>query len=275
MTREQASIERILRQGPLVATERRILLAHALQISRIELVSQSQRVLAHGEWQRYQDLVARRAAGEPIAYLVGAREFYGRSFAVSEAVLIPRPETELLVELALAYLPSRAGVRILDLGTGSGALGITLALERRDAQVELVELSPGALAIASANAARLGAAVTLTQSDWYGALRPGLRDLIVANPPYVAAGDSHLAEGDLRFEPQQALSDGGDGLSALRQVITGAPERLAPGAWLILEHGFDQAAAVRALLVAAGLVEVSTWGDLAGHERASGARAAL
>jgi len=213
--------------------------------------------------------------GEPIAYLVGQREFYGLTFAVTRDVLIPRPETELLVELALERLPQNGAV--LDLGTGSGAVAVALAHGRPDAQVTAVDVSAAALALARRNAALNHVRVQFLQGDWYlalGAQDVGQFDLIVANPPYIVAGDPHLKQGDLRFEPIGALTDHGDGLSALRTIVAGAPARLKSGGWLLMEHGYDQAAAVRELLTAQGFCEVQSWRDLAGIERVSGARRA-
>ena len=214
--------------------------------------------------------MARRLAGEPIAYLVGQREFFGLAFAVSEAVLIPRPDTELLVELALERLPQHG--KVLDMGTGSGAIAVALAHTRPDAAVTALDVSEAALAVAQGNAARNGAAVRFLHSDWFGALGGEVFDLVVSNPPYIAHGDVHLAQGDLRFEPVDALTDHGDGLSALRTIVAGAPAHLAAQGWLLMEHGYDQAAAVRAQLTAAGYSDVQSWRDLAGIERVSGGR---
>ncbi|MGZ3184581.1 MAG: peptide chain release factor N(5)-glutamine methyltransferase [Telluria sp.] len=261
-------------QLPLDPLENRILLCHALGLTRTQLITQSARVLNADEAARVDGLVARRLAGEPIAYITGEREFYGLPFTVSPAVLIPRPDTELLVELALERTPPRG--RVLDMGTGSGAIAVAVAHARPDAQVTALDASPAALDVARANAQRNGAHVRFLHSDWYGALPQGERfDVIASNPPYVAAGDPHLSEGDLRFEPAGALTDHADGLSALRAIAAGAAARLAPGGWLLLEHGYDQAAAVRALLSSAGFAEVQSWRDLPGIERASGGRAAV
>src|SRR5690606_34291956 len=222
----------------------------------------------------FADLAQRRRGGEPIAYLVGTREFLGRCFEVSPAVLIPRPETELLVRLALER--AQPGARVVDLGTGSGAIAISLACEREDLRVTATDRSRDALAIARRNAERLaagalaGARLCLCAGDWWDAIGEDERfDVAVSNPPYVEAGDPHLRQGDLRFEPQQALVAGADGLGALREIVAGARGRLNPGAWLLLEHGFGQAAAVRALLAAAGLRDVETVRDLAGRDRVS------
>ena len=253
---------------PLDPLENRILLCHALGLSRVGLITQSHRVLTALEASALDALVARRVAGEPIAYIVGKREFYGLDFQVTDAVLIPRPDTELLVELALERLAPRASV--LDMGTGSGAIAVAIAHTRPDAIVTALDASTEALAVARANAAANGARVAFLHSDWYGALAGEMFGMIVSNPPYIASGDAHLAEGDLRFEPVSALTDHADGLSALRAIIGGAGPHLAPGGWLLLEHGYDQAAQVRALLTAHGYDQVQSWRDLAGIERVSG-----
>ena len=183
------------------------------------------------------------------------------------SVLIPRPETELLVEKTLAGLPH--GAQVLELATGSGAVAISIALARPDAFVLATDLSATALAVARRNARRLGATVTFAAGDWYGALDAIEFDRIVVNPPYIAAQDHHLQQGDLRFEPPTALASGADGLEAIRVIIDGAPPRLVPGGCLLIEHGYNQGDAVRALLEAQGLQQVRSWQDLAGHDRVS------
>lgn len=261
-----------LQRAPLLdPVDQRILLCHALGISRTALITQSERALGADEAARVSDLLQRRANGEPVAYIVGQREFFGLEFETTPAVLIPRPDTELLVELALERLPPRG--RVLDMGTGSGAIAVAIAHNRSDAEVTALDVSQDALAVAGRNAQRNGARVRMLHSDWYGAVAGEQFDLIVSNPPYIADGDRHLAEGDLRFEPSGALTDFADGLSALRTIVAGAPARLAPGSWLLMEHGYDQAAAVRALLSSAGYTDVQSWRDLAGIERVSGGRA--
>ncbi|MBC7858969.1 MAG: peptide chain release factor N(5)-glutamine methyltransferase [Burkholderiaceae bacterium] len=255
--------------------DNRILLCHALGLTRVGLITQSARELSADEAARLSELFARRLSGEPVAYIVGQREFYGLPFEVSAAVLIPRPETELLVELALERLPQQG--RVLDMGTGSGAIAVALAHTRPDASVTALDVSEAALAVARRNAAANAASVSFLASDWYEALKdeaPNAQpfELIVSNPPYIAAGDDHLAQGDLRFEPAGALTDHADGLSALRRIVAGAAAHLAPQGWLLMEHGYDQSADVRALLAAAGFEQVQSWPDLAGIERVSGAR---
>lgn len=229
---------------------------------------------------RFQTLAERRRAGEPLAYLLGQQEFYGRPFAVSPAVLIPRADTETLVETALEQLlllrRQRRAVplSLLELGTGSGIIAITLALEAPDTDVHAVERSPEALTVAQQNAKTLGAdRIHWHPGSWWQALASPRRfDLIVSNPPYIAANDHHLQQGDLRFEPPQALAAGPDGLDDLRIIIGGAPAHLNPGGWLLLEHGYDQEAPVQALLRDAGFADVFTRRDLAGQPRVSGGR---
>ena len=227
---------------------------------------------------RFQTLAERRRAGEPLAYLLGQQEFYGRPFAVSPAVLIPRADTETLVETALEQLlllrqqRRTVPLSLLELGTGSGIIAITLALEAPDTGVHAVERSPEALAMAQQNAKALGAhRIHWHAGSWWQALAcPRRFDLIVSNPPYIAAHDHHLQQGDLRFEPPQALAAGPDGLDDLRIIIGGAPAHLTSGGWLLLEHGYDQEAPVQALLRDAGFAEVFTRRDLAGQPRVSG-----
>lgn len=243
--------------------------------------------MAHGDdpadpdtTARFQALAERRRAGEPLAYLLGQQEFYGRPFAVSPAVLIPRADTETLVETALEQLlllrQQRRAVPLplLELGTGSGIIAITLALEAPDTEVHAVERSPEALAVAQQNAKALGAnRIHWHAGSWWQALASPRRfDLIISNPPYIATGDHHLQQGDLRFEPPQALAAGPDGLDDLRIIIGGAPTHLNPGGWLLLEHGYDQEAPVQALLRDAGFADVFTRRDLAGQPRVSGGR---
>ena len=267
-----ASIGSLQAGLPLDPLENRILLCHALGITRVGLITQSERQLTAEEAARLSALVGRRIGGEPIAYIVGQREFFGLPFRVTPAVLIPRPDTELIVELALERLPAQA--RMLDMGTGSGAIAVAVAHTRPDAQVTALDVSEEALAVARANAEANGARVRFLRSDWYAALNGERFHLIVSNPPYIVAGDRHLGEGDLRFEPVDALTDHADGLSDLRTIVDGAAPHLEHGGWLLLEHGYDQAEAVRAMLKARGFDEVQSWRDLAGIERVSGGRRA-
>jgi release factor glutamine methyltransferase len=256
-------------------TDAQVLLAHVLGVDRAHLVANPMRVLTETQDARMDMLAAHRALGQPVAYLTGRREFYGRMFAVGPDVLIPRPETETLVDAALERLESLPGDEVLDLGTGSGALAVTLACERPGARLTATDASDAALEVASANASALGCAarLSLVQGAWYGPVASRRFDLIVSNPPYVAADDPHLTQGDLRFEPRSALTDGsGDGLDSIRAIVAGAPRHLNPGGWLLLEHGYDQAEAVAALLRRAGLVETVSLPDLAGIPRVAGGK---
>jgi release factor glutamine methyltransferase len=271
------TIRDALATSGLAAIDAQALLAHVLGRDRAWLAAHADEGLAAEMTQTFLTLAARRRAGEPVAYLTGTREFWGLPLAVSPAVLIPRPETETLVELALAWLPAETAAHVLELGTGCGAIALALAHERPRCRVLATDVSTSVLAIARENAERLGLGnVEFARSDWYDAVSvawPGARfDLIVSNPPYVAAGDPHLAEGDLRFEPAVALSPGGDGLAAIRQIIAGAPEWLAPGGRVAVEHGYDQAEAVRALLIDAGWTNIESTRDLAGIERVTSGR---
>jgi len=261
----------LLAASTLPHAESRALLAHVLGTSREHLIAHPEQPVEQAAVARFDELAARRLAGEPLAYLLGSREFYGRCFEVSPAVLIPRPETELLVEVALELLAGKPAPRILELGTGSGCIAISLALERSDATIVATDISDSALAVARANAHSLGDRVRWIRSDWYSGLEDeGLFDLIVSNPPYVAANDPHLDA--LTFEPSGALTDHGDGLGCLRTLAAAAPRHLAPGGWIALEHGYDQASFVRALLADAGMSDVSSRRDAAGIERVSLAR---
>ena len=250
----------------------RVLLRHVLQCPASRLVAWPEQKLAAEEWMEFRAQVERRTAGEPVAYLTGTREFYGREFMVTPVVLIPRPETELLVELALAHFAGRRAVRVLDMGTGSGALAVTLALEMDAPEVIALDRSREALWVAMANAAKLRASVSFVQSDWFSALGEEHFELIVANPPYIAAADPHLEQGDVRFEPRGALAAGVRGLDDLAEIVAGAPARLLAGGWLFHEHGYDQAVAVRSLLADAGFAAIASWTDLAGIERVTGGR---
>jgi release factor glutamine methyltransferase len=244
------------------------LLVHVLDRPRSWLFAHRDDVAPAGVAEAFAALVARRAQGEPVAYLTGRRGFWRFDLAVTQATLIPRPETELLVELALARLPADRAVRIADLGTSSGAIALALAHERPRAQVLASDASAQALAVAQANAQALALAnVGFREGDWFAPLAGERFDLIASNPPYIALGDPHLGEGDLRHEPAAALSSGADGLDAIRRIAADAPRHLRAGGWLLLEHGWDQGAAVRDLLRAAGFVEVATERDLEGRDR--------
>ena len=249
------------------------LMCHSLKRNRAFVIAHCDDSMDERDLMGLELMVSSRKLGTPVAYLIGKREFYSREFVVTPDVLIPRPETEVLVDQALARLSEASAPEpawILDLGTGSGAIAITLALEAR-AQVTATDRSEAALSVARGNAARLGASVDFIQSNWYSALAGERFDLIVANPPYVAAGDPHLSQGDLRFEPQTALADGShDGLSSIRAIIEGAPAHLNPGGWLLFEHGYDQAEACRELLLQRGFEGIVSVPDLAGIARVAG-----
>lgn len=249
-----------------------LLLAQVLDCERGRLYAIDDRLLGTDAQAQYTALVERRAAGEPVAYLLGRRGFWTFELAVSPAVLVPRPETELLVEWALDCFAAGRPGRIADLGTGSGAIAIALAGERPQAQVTAVDRSADALAVARHNADRLGLdapRLRCVHGDWYTGL-DGRYELIVSNPPYIAADDAHLPA--LAHEPREALTDGGDGLACLRTIVAGAPQALVAGGWLLVEHGYDQGEAVRALFAQAGFGSIQTRRDLGGRERATGGR---
>lgn len=245
-----------------------LLLAHALGCSRTWLLAHGDDGIAAAEAARFTALVERRAAGEPVAYLTGSRGFWTLELAVTPATLVPRPETELLVELALERIPADAEARVADLGTGSGAIALAIAKERPRARVVATDASEAALEVARGNARRnrIGN-VELRHGDWLAPLHGERFDLVASNPPYIALGDPHLDEGDLRFEPPSALSSGSDGLDAIRAIARAAPAHLRAGGWLLLEHGWEQGGAVRALLHEAGFAEVATERDLEGRDR--------
>jgi len=262
-----------------------LLLAHVLDVPRATVIARDDRELTPEELGDFERLLARRLAGEPLAYLTGTREFWSLELEVTPDVLVPRPETELLVEWCLSLPPSssfprtrESSLSVLDIGTGSGAIALAIARELPQARVVASDISPAALAVARRNAARVGVAnVEFAESDLFERLDSRVRgndgfDVIVSNPPYVAEGDPHLAE--LRFEPALALTSGADGLDALRAIVAGAPAYLRDGGWLLVEHGATQGAAVRELFARAGLADVATRRDLAGHERATGGRLA-
>ncbi|HVH84431.1 MAG TPA: peptide chain release factor N(5)-glutamine methyltransferase [Steroidobacteraceae bacterium] len=255
-------------QGATAGLEAELLLAHVLAAPRARLKSHPETAVAATAAQRYRELIRRRAGGEPLAYLTGRREFWSLELAVTPAVLIPRPETELLVERALILGKERAA-RVADLGTGSGAIALALARERPDWRIVATDVSPPALAVARANAAALGVtSIEFLAGNWFEPLAAARFELIVSNPPYVAADDPALADTGLAFEPPLALTPAaGDALAALRLLARGAGAHLEPGGWLLLEHGASQGPEVRAELVAAGFAHVRSHQDLAGHER--------
>ncbi len=249
--------------------EAALLLCHLLGKPRSHLFAWPERRLTEAQREAYEHLIQRRLAGEPIAHITGEREFWSLALKVTPDTLIPRPETELLVERALAHLAEVSAPRIADLGTGSGAIALALASERADAVVHASEQSAAALAVASDNARRLRLAnISFFHGSWCQPLPPGQRyDLIVSNPPYIESEDPHLARGDLPREPRQALVSGADGLEAIREIAAEAPSRLAAGGWLLLEHGYAQGEAVRQILARRGLVQIRTLPDLAGLPR--------
>jgi release factor glutamine methyltransferase len=267
-----ASVAEMLRIANLDPIDSRALLRAALEVSDTHLIAHPGQTLTDRQRDRYLAWVERRRAGEPIAYLTGEREFHSLAFTVTPAVLIPRPETELLVDAALERVPAHAPFRVLDLGTGSGCVAVAIAKLRPRAQVTATDVSRAALAVARENAARHGSSIEFIESDWLNALAGRRFDLIVSNPPYVAERDPHLAQGDSRFEPRVALVAGADGLSCIRLIIVQARAHLEPGGGLYFEHGYDQAARCRALLTQAGYCGVATRHDLAGIERVSGGR---
>jgi release factor glutamine methyltransferase len=270
-----ATVRALLRQaaGAIDRVDGECLLAHVLDRPRGWLFAHADDPVAPPAAAAFLALLARRAAGEPVAYLTGVQGFWSLALQVSPATLVPRPDTERLVELALDRLPVDAPARVADLGTGSGAIALAIAKERPRAEVVATDASAAALGVARGNAARLGLGnVEFRLGDWLAPLAGERYDLIASNPPYIAAGDPHLAQGDLRFEPPSALASGADGLDAIRTIVAAAPAHLQPGSWLLLEHGWDQGARVRALLGDAGFAEVQTARDLGGRERVSGGR---
>jgi len=284
LTRDKAALNLDVNSARI---EVQMLLQQVLGVSRAHLLAHPEQALDEAQAAAYRTLLQRRLAGEPLAYILGEREFFGLTFRVTPATLIPRPDTELLVELALQRTPNpnpnpsrppliRGGVsehafHVLDLGTGSGAIALSIAHARPEAEVTALDASPDALEVAQENARRLNIAnVRLLRSDWFSALAGERFDLIVSNPPYIADGDTHLAQGDLRFEPRTALASGADGLDDIRRIVAGAKQHLNPGGWLLFEHGYDQAERARELLLLEGYAEVFSARDLAGIERVSG-----
>jgi len=268
------TIEKALREAraAIGSTDARVLLRHVLATSNEFLATHPEQALTVEQTTAFQALVARRELGEPVAYLISVREFYGLEFLVTPDVLIPRPETELLVDLALQRIPVDYPRHVLDLGVGSGAIAIGVAANRPLAKITATDISATALQVAQQNAERLipfenRANIAFIKSDWYSNLGDTLFDVILTNPPYVAENDPHMQQGDLRFEPANALTPGGDGLDAFRAIIGQAPIHLHSNGWLLCEHGYDQAKAVRALLVAAGFQSVVSHKDLSGIPR--------
>lgn len=250
------------------ALEVRMLLQHVLNVNRAWLIAHADDAISEQDYNTFQALLARRIAGEPIAYILGEREFYGLLFKTTADTLIPRPDTETLVEAALAKISPSSGAAIVDLGTGTGAIALAIAKHRPRAQVVAVDFSEGALMVAQENARNLSINnVSFLQSHWFDALSKQRFDLIVSNPPYIEEDDPHLSQGDLRFEPRTALVSGADGLDDIRTIILEAQNHLKPNGWLMFEHGYNQATAVANLLKAAEFNQISHIKDLAGIQR--------
>lgn len=249
--------------------EAEILLCHCLKVNRAYLLTWPEKALTEAQAVEFFALVERRKAGEPIAYLLGYKEFWGLKLNVSPATLIPRADTETLIEIALQKLAQHAKPQILDMGTGSGAIALALASEIPDAQITAIDASPAALAIAQANSQHLNLKVNWLLSDWFSKLNDQKFDCIVSNPPYIEQQDVHLTQGDLRFEPASALSSGLDGLDDLRLIISQSPNYLNQQAWLFVEHGYNQADAVKQLFSQTGFQSIACQVDLAGNPRVS------
>jgi len=262
-----ATIGGLLRECGLPRLEAELLLCSILDCERVWLVAHAEEAIDSSNARSAQALFARRRAGEPVSHITGWREFYGLALRVTRDVLVPRPETELLVELALERLPPGAPARVLELGTGSGAIAVALASERQGLAIVATDVSEAALALARRNARDHGAEIDFVLSDWFDALRPGQFDLVVSNPPYVAAEDAHLERGDLRFEPRLALVGGEDGLDCIREIAARAHNRLRRGGSLLMEHGYDQGDRCVELLKVQGYAEVADFHDLAGWPR--------
>ena len=277
MSAPPATVGQLLVRARVMGLDRldaQLLLGHQLQRDRAWLIAHDDAELDAPAAAVFTQACQRRADGVPLAYLTGERGFHGLNLRVTPDVLVPRPDTETLVDWALDLLrlrPPAPPPRVLDLGTGSGAVALAVAHSHPPAQLTATDLSPAALAVAQANAQRLGLAVDFKRGGWWQALPGAVRfDLVLSNPPYIAGDDPHLPA--LRHEPALALTPGGDGLAALREIIAGAPAHLAPGGWLLLEHGWDQATAVAALLRSAGFERVATRFDLEGRPRCTGGR---
>ncbi|HEV8095696.1 MAG TPA: peptide chain release factor N(5)-glutamine methyltransferase [Burkholderiales bacterium] len=266
------NIARVLADAAIEPREARLLLAEACGFSEASVLANGERELPAEIEARFAEMAARRRAGEPVAYIVGRREFYGLPLSVGPPVLIPRPETELLVELALERIPPATKASVLDLGTGCGAIALAIKRHRPRVRMVAVEASAAALAYANRNAAKLGLEIELRHGRWFEPVRGERFDVVASNPPYVALEDPHLGEGDVRFEPREALVAGADGLDEIRQITRDAAAFLKAGGWLLLEHGQGQHEPVQTLLRAAGFEGVTSWPDLAGIARATGGK---
>ena len=265
----QRSISASLGIGAVEASiDVRLLLQNVLGVSHAWLIAHSNNELTDAEAESFEQLLSRRLNGEPIAYILGVREFYGLPLKTTSSTLIPRSDTEILVEAALKKLPINQHVKVLDLGTGTGAVALAIAKNLPQSQVTAVDFSHEALSVAKENARNLGLErVRLLQSNWFASLKNQKFDVIVSNPPYISENDVHLTQGDLRFEPPTALASGQDGLDDIRRIIQVAPSHLNRNGWLILEHGYDQAEKVAELLTLSGFDQVSHVKDLAGTLR--------
>lgn len=269
------AIAALTASSPTPRLDAEVLLRHVTGSTPTGLIAGGDRPLAADDMRRLNELIAHRKHGEPIAYLTGEREFWSLRLKVTPATLIPRPETELLVEKALARVPLDARWNIADLGTGSGAIALAIAHERRHCRIYACDQSAAALDVARANAARLNIAnIEFSHGDWLAPLARHTFEMVVSNPPYVRADDPHLNNGDVRFEPRTALTGGPDGLDAIRVIAQQAFTRLMPGGFLLLEHGHDQATAVAGILTGSGFCEIACHRDLAGHDRVTECRAA-
>lgn len=269
-TSPKPRLDAVLRQAceRIDPADARLLLAHALGKPVAWLYAHADDDIDDSVVRSFTALVEARVAGEPVAYLTGRRGFWTLELEVNGDTLIPRPETELLVELALSRLPAGMPVWVADLGTGSGAIALAIAKERPQAKVIATDASQGALDVARRNASLNGVAnVEFRHGSWFAPLVGARFDLIVSNPPYIADGDPHLQQGDLRFEPATALSSGRDGLDDIREIVAGAGEHLVAGGWLLLEHGLEQGALIRSLLETVGFVDVTTERDLESRDR--------
>jgi release factor glutamine methyltransferase len=278
MTSASPTIAQLLQHTEIDKFDAQFIVQHTLKLSRASIIAHPDKIITASDADIVKFRLERRAAGEPVAYILGEREFYGEVFKVNPAVLIPRPETEHLVEAVLTRLSNAKTTKpmsLLDLGTGSGAIAVTLARLRPEIKVTATDVSADALRVARENAHNLNTQVEFYQGSWYAALPTHTQkfDIVVSNPPYIADGDAHLTQGDLRFEPPIALSDqtpNAQGFAALQHIIDGAPSWLVDGGWLLFEHGYDQAQMAQAALIKRGFSQVFTQKDLGGCDRVSG-----